>query len=1112
MRRSLARLLLLGFSSVSTASALAQDQLYNPTVAPASAEPEGTRRAIRHPDDLGVSLFAAEPRLANPVAFSFDPKGRLFVVETFRLHAGVTDNRSHMNWLQDDLASRTVADREAMMRKWLGKEAETYAVEHDRLRLIEDRDRDGKADRDTVFADGFRGLASGIGAGVLPTADGVFFACIPDLWLLNDKDGDGKADARRVLSTGYGVHVAFLGHDLHGLILGPDGRLYFSIGDRGLNVTTREGKPIRCLDSGAVLRCEPDGSNLEIFATGLRNPQELAFDNFGNLFTVDNNSDAGDRARVVHLVEGGDSGWRVGYQYLEKPVSRGPWQAEKLWHPAPANTAAYLLPPLMNLSDGPSGLAFDPGVTLLPARFKDHFFLADFRGGAGQSGVRSFAVEPAGASFKVVDAQQPIWSVLATDVDFGPDGALYVSDWVDGWNKTGKGRVWRFADPKPETEKPARHVREILDRGMRVRMEDELFGWLDHPDRRVRQAAQFELVARASGLAERRSIVAKLQRATGTDRPRMARLHAFWALGQLDRREPSLANTAAQWLDDGDAEIRAQAAKVLAEPNPIHDRRPEEGPALARLVLHDPSPRVRFFAAQAIPTYPKLDGMPLLQGLLDANADRDPYLRHAAVMGLTRIGDVQGLRSAASHRSASVRLGSALALRRLAPSGLGAFLNDADPKVVLEAARGIYDEDLPYGRAIEDLAGLAERPGLAEPTLRRALNACARLESGWRVESLVKVALRGDAPTAARVEALELLGGWTRPSGLDRVTGLYRPRPARPRAEAVAVLGPRIDDLLKVGPEAVRRAAIGVMGELTIAEAAASLATLAADGKAEATSRVEALRALEKIGDPRLGDAAASAVETTDSRVRAEGQRLLAKTQPERAVPLLDKVLAAGSTRERQGALDVLAGLARPEADALIARHLRANDLPPEVELDLIETAGRRSADPAIRSALDAREASRPKDDPLAGYRPILVGGDSAKGRALFQNNAAVYCVRCHKLNGQGGEVGPDLTGIGKKQSREYLATSLVHPNAAIAQGFETVVVALSDGRVVTGVFKSEDDTTLRLVSPEGKPIDVAKSEIEDRRRGPSAMPDDIAKKLSKSELRDLVEFLSTRR
>ena len=101
---------------------------------------------------------------------------------------------------------------------------------------------------------------------------------------------------RKPLHHGYGVHVGFLGHDLHGLRFGPDGRLYFTIGDRGLNVTTMDGQDLAVPDTGRVLRCDPDGTDLEVFATGLRNPQELAFDEFGNLFTGDNNSDGGDRA------------------------------------------------------------------------------------------------------------------------------------------------------------------------------------------------------------------------------------------------------------------------------------------------------------------------------------------------------------------------------------------------------------------------------------------------------------------------------------------------------------------------------------------------------------------------------------------------------------------------------------------------------------------------------------------------------------------------------------------------------------------------------------------------------------------------------------------------
>ncbi len=288
---------------------------YNPNVKPASDEGVKAMKGFRMPGGVSVSLWAAEPLLANPVSFCFDERGRCFVAETFRIQRGVTDNRGHMDWLDDDLASRTVEDRVAMYRKHLKDKFATYETEHDRVRLLEDTTGKGVADKSTVFADGFHHAADGIGAGVLARKGNVYYTCIPDLWQLRDRKGTGKADVKKSLATGFGVHVAFYGHDLHGLRMGPDGRLYFSIGDRGFNVKTKEGKHLFNPDSGAVLRCEPDGSNLEIVHIGLRNPQELAFDQYGNLFTVDNNSDSGDKARLVQIVEGGDSGWRTGYQY-----------------------------------------------------------------------------------------------------------------------------------------------------------------------------------------------------------------------------------------------------------------------------------------------------------------------------------------------------------------------------------------------------------------------------------------------------------------------------------------------------------------------------------------------------------------------------------------------------------------------------------------------------------------------------------------------------------------------------------------------------------------------------------------------------------------------------
>jgi len=245
---------------------------------------------------LGVELVASEPGLANPVAFTIDDRNRLFVVETFRLHKGVTDNREHVYWIDEDLAARTVADRVAMQTKHQADELEMFAKHHERVRVLEDRDGDRVFDTSSVFADGWNRLEDGIAAGILVVDKDVFLTNIPSLWRLRDTNGDGTADQRDNLQDGYGVHVSLLGHDMHGLVLGPDRRLYFSIGDRGFTIE-HEGQRFDYPHEGAVLRCELDGTKLEVVHRGLRNPQELAFDARGNLFTGDNNSDGGDKAR-----------------------------------------------------------------------------------------------------------------------------------------------------------------------------------------------------------------------------------------------------------------------------------------------------------------------------------------------------------------------------------------------------------------------------------------------------------------------------------------------------------------------------------------------------------------------------------------------------------------------------------------------------------------------------------------------------------------------------------------------------------------------------------------------------------------------------------------------
>src|SRR5688572_29357564 len=524
------------------------------------SDPVRAMEQLRMPPGFKAELFAAEPHLANPVAFTIDNQGNFYIAEThrhsavgpaFRHYEGVLDIRSHLDWLDEDLALQSVPERTQFLAQKLGTNIVRFTEKSEILRLVQDKNGDGVAESSTVFANGFNRIPDGIAAGVLARDGKVWFANLPELWMLEDTNGDGKADKREALHTGYGVHISFLGHDLHGLTMGPDGRLYFSMGDRGLNVTNREGRVLFYPDEGVVLRCELDGSNLEVFARGLRNPQELAFDDFGNLFTGDNNSDGGDRARWVHLVEGGGSGWRIGYQHMHAPPRRGPWNAEKLWYPQWEGQAAYIVPPLANLGYGPSGLAYYPG-TGLPEKYARHFFLCDFRGGAS-SGIHAFSLKPKGASFEMASYEQFLWEALPTDVEFGPDGSIYYTDWIQSWNKNEAGRIYRIFHPESRSSQIAVETRRLLREGLRGQNDPDLTSLFQHPDRRVRLEAEFELARRGTNSIPALHQYISDYRALA-QRSEYAAVHTLWALGQLARknkdRAEELLNPAREYLKD----------------------------------------------------------------------------------------------------------------------------------------------------------------------------------------------------------------------------------------------------------------------------------------------------------------------------------------------------------------------------------------------------------------------------------------------------------------------------------------------------------------------------------------------------------------------------------
>jgi quinoprotein glucose dehydrogenase len=293
------------------------------------------------------------------------------------------------------------------------------------------------------------------------------------------------------------------------------------------------------------------------------------------------------------------------------------------------------------------------------------------------------------------------------------------------------------------------------------------------------------------------------------------------------------------------------------------------------------------------------------------------------------------------------------------------------------------------------------------------------------------------------------------------------------------------------------------------------LRALATDTTKSAAMRVETLKALAALKDSQLLQVAERALKDDDPRIRHEGRRIVLRTkEPHAAVAELRGVLEKGAMVERQGALALLAEMKAPEADSVLADcldKLMSQGVPVEIQLDVLEAAKKRGT-AELKNKLTKYQAALPKEDPLAPFRTALAGGDAEAGRRIFFDKTDLSCLRCHKVQGVGGEVGPDLTGIGKKEKREYLLESIALPNKQIAKGFETVVLTLTNGQTKSGILKSEDSKEVRLVTPEGQTLTVRKELIEERNRGPSAMPADLVEKMSRTELRDLVEFLSSLR
>ncbi len=297
------------------------------------------------------------------------------------------------------------------------------------------------------------------------------------------------------------------------------------------------------------MRSELDGSNFEVFATGIRNLQEFSFDDHGNLISVDNDGDhAGEKERLVYLPYGSDSGWRSNWQYGKytdpKNNRYNVWMRESLFKPRAENTAAHVLAPIENWYAGPSGMVYNPGTALSDA-WKNYFFVSSFPGAAPNARVYGFTLAPDGAGFKKAEEKVLTRGVLVVGMKFGPDGALYLTDWITGWDSKGNGRLWKLDTPATAGTAIRTEVQELLRADFAQRPGAAVSPLLRHADMRVRQKAQFDLVRRGDAQAllfaarDRSSLHAAIARHLGRGATRPPRVEA----GQRSCRPSSPTTT-----------------------------------------------------------------------------------------------------------------------------------------------------------------------------------------------------------------------------------------------------------------------------------------------------------------------------------------------------------------------------------------------------------------------------------------------------------------------------------------------------------------------------------------------------------------------------------------
>ena len=965
--------------------------------APASTPPLSPAEAQKKftvPEGFEVRLFAAEPDVVNPVAMAWDDRGRLWVVELYEYPLGAAQG----------------------------------AKPRDRVKILEDVDGDGKADKVTVFADGLN-----LATGLLLGNGGAYVGQAPDLLFLKDTNGDDVADERKVFMTGFGLEDR---HELlNGFTWGPDGWLYMT---HGVFTKSKVKDPDRPGDAGvemtaAVARLHPRTKKFEIFAEGTSNPWGVDYDAAGNMFVS-----ACVIEHLFHMAPGG---------IYDRQAGSPPFK--------------YAYEQLHAVNDHKHFRAAYAGVQI----YQGNQYPEDYKGTILQGNIHDNAVHQdkltrKGSSFvssivrDFVRANDGWFRPVSTQV--GPDGAVWIMDWYDkypcyqnaGADPEGvdraHGRIWRvvYTGKNPGAAVPSHPAQMQLGQATTA----QLVQTLNHANNWQRRTAQRLLDERRDPKTKALLTVMLRDPQTSAD----GRIAAMWTLGSsglLD--EPLLDATAKDanpvirtWtarfmgekgsptsavmarLDllakDDDAQVRLATATALRQMvssdltiNTPHPNKNEANlePVIATLALHPMSgddPVIPFMVWMAMEPSIAIDPSDALKWL----TDNGMMCRTIATKVTTKI------------------------MRRICDSN-----SDAHYLIASQFILGLSPEDAPLTVAaldglIEGHRGRTQSPG------------------GWTTAFLEKLTQHSDSMVTARARQLGTMWG----------------------------------DLVAI--EKSIQAAL--------------------DDQASEESRINALGSLRGQKSDRVRDGLLRVLKSnTPEKVRIEVLRSLSEVGGDQVAPAILSQWGTLTPTVRRTASEVLSSRtvwALPFLAAVQQKSVAIADIPPTVVRSLSLSKDEATRTRALQVIGRFRESNADKLKVIAEKKAMILtphGTDLKAGYEIAQR----LCLSCHKLYGEGSEVGPDLTGVGRS-SLDALLSNVIDPNQIIGHGYENVEVETKDGRSISGRMVENTDLRVRLLAAGPKDEVIAKSEIASLRISEiSVMPEGL-EQMPDADFRNLMWFI----